>query len=259
MDRERASGVGDDQGQIARHAGLDRRGGAGADGKKSAQHISHARPIAGAQGLDWQKYLHHKRPVPVLNDAHAALLGEAWRGAARGVTNVILLTLGTGVGGAALIDGQLLRGHLGRAGHLGHMSVNAFGRPDIVGTPGSLEDAIGDCTLEARSAGRFTSTSELLAAVKKGDARARRVWADSGLVLAVAVNSFINLFDPELVVVGGGIANAGNVLFRPLKEAVREIEWQPGGARARVVPAELGAQAGAFGAAWKALQFSKEK
>ena len=72
--------------------------------------------LEGLEGLDWTTFLDSPKPVPVLNDAHAALLGESWLGAAKGFQNVILLTLGTGVGGAAMVDGRLLRGHIGRAG-----------------------------------------------------------------------------------------------------------------------------------------------
>src|SRR5262245_35240505 len=107
--------------------------------------------LKGLEGLNWQEWLGLKSPVPVLNDARAALLGETWLGAAKGLSNVILLTLGTGVGGAAMVDGHVLHGHLGRAGHLGHTSLDANGSKDIVNTPGSLEDAIGDHTLPKRS------------------------------------------------------------------------------------------------------------
>ena len=85
--------------------------------------------------------------VPVLNDAQAALLGEVWLGAARGAGNVVWLTLGTGVGGAAMVDGRLLRGHLGRAGHLGHICLDVDGERDIVNVPGSLGLTLTTCTL----------------------------------------------------------------------------------------------------------------
>jgi glucokinase len=91
--------------------------------------------LNGLQGFVWTDFLDSPRPVVVLNDAHAALLGEVWKGAARGYNNVILLTLGTGVGGALLIDGRLAQGNIGRAGHLGHVSLNSDGAPDIAGTP----------------------------------------------------------------------------------------------------------------------------
>src|SRR5258706_8818392 len=129
--------------------------------------------LAEVQDLNWNDAL--KRRVPVLNDAQAALVGEVWQGAGSGVSNAILLTLGTGVGGAAMVDGLLLRGHLGRAGHLGHICLKIDGERDIVNTPGSLETMIGNYSLEARSAGRFRTTHELVDALRRGDAQAQRV------------------------------------------------------------------------------------
>jgi glucokinase len=211
--------------------------------------------MPGLEGLVWEKFFKASCPVPIMNDAHAALLGEVWRGAARSSRNVILLTLGTGVGGAAMVDGQLLRGHLGRAGHFGHISLDSGGKPDIVGTPGSLEDAIGNCTAQARSGGRFDATHALVAAANSGDADARRVWLQSVRALAVGIVSLVNALDPEVVVIGGGIARAKAALLRPLNRFLDEIEWRPGGRKVRVELAKLGDRAGAFGAAWNAIQF----
>jgi len=211
--------------------------------------------LAGLEGLNWQRAFHTKRCVPVLNDAHAALLGELWRGAARGKQNAILLTLGTGVGGAACVDGRLLRGSLGRAGHLGHISLDPTGKPDIVRTPGSLEDAIGECTIKARSQGRFASTKELVAASNRGSRQARGIWVASIRALAAGIASLINVLDPEVVVIGGGIAKAGNSLFRPLNKCLDQFEWRPDGTRVRIIPAALGETAGAYGAAWNAMHF----
>ena len=128
--------------------------------------------LDGVEGYDWTAALGRRRLVPVLNDAHAALLGEAWLGAARGQRDAVLLTLGTGVGGAILCDGRLLEGHLGRAGHLGHVSLDPNGPLDIVKTPGSLEDLIGEHSLAGRTCGRFSSTLDLVAAYRGGDAAA---------------------------------------------------------------------------------------
>jgi glucokinase len=209
--------------------------------------------MTGVQGFDWTQQLERRRTVPVLNDAQAAVLGEAWRGAAAGTRNVVLLTLGTGVGGGALVDGRLLRGHLGRAGHLGHISLDAEGALDIVGTPGSLEEAIGDCTVAQRSGGRFTSTALLLDAHRAGDPTATAVWSRSVERLAVGIASLINVLDPEVVVIGGGIARAGDDLFRPLAAHLDRVEWRPLGAGVAIVPAALGELAGAFGAAYHTL------
>ena len=210
--------------------------------------------MAAVQGLDWTTYLDAKQTVPVLNDAHAALLGEAWIGAGAGSRNIVMLTLGTGVGGAAMVDGHLLRGHIGRAGHLGHICLNPDAPLDIVATPGSLEDAIGDCTILQRSEGRFASTAQLVQAVQSGDADAERIWQRSLYLLACGLTSLINTLDPETVIIGGGIASAGELLFPPLQHHLDRIEWRPTGAKVRLTRAQLGEMAGAVGAAYKAIR-----
>lgn len=205
--------------------------------------------LHGLEGLDWTGFLGTRKTVPVLNDAHAALLGESWLGAAKGFQNVIMLTLGTGVGGAAIVDGRLLRGYIGRAGHLGHICLDTGGPLDICGTPGSLEMAIGNCTIKQRSGGRFKTTHGLVAAHLSGDGDASKVWLESVKNLACAIGSFINLFDPDAVIIGGGIARAGTALFEPLQRFLDPIEWRPGGQRAKILAASLGEFAGAIGAA----------
>jgi glucokinase len=205
--------------------------------------------LHGLEGLDWSKYLNRPNLVPVLNDAHAALLGEAWLGAAKGFRDIVLLTLGTGVGGAALVDGKLLCGCIGRGGHFGHSSLDPDGPADICGTPGSLEVAIGNCTIQERSNGRFESTHELIKAHLAGDADATKIWLRSVKALACAICSFINIIDPEAVIIGGGIARAGEALFDPLQRYLDVMEWRPGGHKAKILRAQLGEFAGAFGAA----------
>jgi glucokinase len=208
--------------------------------------------LFGLEGLDWQQWLGLAEPVPVYNDAQAALLGEVWLGAAKQTKNVVLLTLGTGVGGAAMVDGHILHGHIGRAGHLGHISLDPDGALDIARTPGSLEDAIGECTLTKRSAGRFSTTRELVAAFRQGLPDATKIWLQSVRSLAAGLAGLINVLDPEVVVIGGGIADAEDALFQPLQADLDEFEWRPGGAKVRLVKAELGQNAGAAGAAYGA-------
>lgn len=209
--------------------------------------------MAAVQGLDWTTYLQSEQTIPVLNDAHAALLGEAWIGAGRGSQNALMLTLGTGVGGAAMTDGHLLRGHIGRAGHLGHICLNPDAPRDIVATPGSLEDAIGDCTILQRTNGRFTSTALLLQAAQAGDAEAATIWQRGVYHLACGLTSLINALDPEVAIIGGGIAGAGDLLFLPLQKHLDQIEWRPTGTQVRLARARLGEMAGAVGVAGKAL------
>jgi glucokinase len=209
--------------------------------------------LQGLEGLNWTEFLRMERPVPVLNDAHAALLGEAWLGAARGFANVFMLTLGTGVGGAAIVDGHLLKGALGRAGHLGHISLNLDGPRDICAMPGSLEVMIGNCTIETRTGGKFKTTHDLVSAHERGDTAATQIWLQSVRALGVAVAGLINVLDPEAVIIGGGIARSGTALFDPLEKFVCDSEWNVGAAPVKILPAQLGEFAGACGAAWNAL------
>lgn len=205
--------------------------------------------LEGLEGLDWTRQLDWPTPVRVLNDAQAALLGECWAGSARGSRNVLLLTLGTGVGGAALVDGRILRGHIGRAGHFGHLSLDPEGEPDITGTPGSLEDIIGEASLQSRSGGRFATTREMLEARAAGDPDAAAVWERSLRGLGAAMASLINAFDPEIFLLTGGVSQAGEALLEPLKARLAEIEWRPGGHAVPIRTGTLLDWAGACGAA----------
>ena len=209
--------------------------------------------LQGLAGLDWTTFLGAKKPVPVLNDAHAALMGEAWLGAAQDFKNVFMLTLGTGVGGAAMVEGRLLHGHIGRGGHLGHISLDPEGPPDVTGMPGSLEMAIGNCTIEARTSGRFKTTHDLVAASAGADSEATAIWLKSVRDLACAIAGLINVLDPEAVIIGGGIARSGAALFDPLQQELDRMEWRPTGSSVKVLPAKLGEFAGAYGAAYQAL------
>lgn len=211
--------------------------------------------MASVQGFDWTKHLGRDGIVPVLNDAHAAIIGETWLGAAAGARDAVMLTLGTGVGGAIICDGRLLKGNLGRAGHLGHLSLDPGGAPDITNTPGSLEDLVGDHTVNQRSEGRFDSTESLVKAHQAGDEFATRVWLRSIQALAAGLTSIVNAVDPEVVVFGGGIAKSGAALFDPLHRFMDRFEWRPTGTRVRIVPAALGDRAGALGAARNAMLF----
>ncbi len=209
--------------------------------------------LSGLEGFDWPSLFRRETGVTVLNDTQAALLGEVWQGAAKGLRHVILITLGTGVGGAILSDGWLLHGANHRAGHIGHISLDPFGPRDITGIPGSLEDAVGEATLAARTGGRFRTTAELLRAVTAGDADAARTWEKSVRALGCGLASLVNVLDPEAIVIGGGIAQSGPLLYEPLQKVMDEVEWRPAGGAVRLLKAEMGEWAGAVGAAWFAL------
>ena len=230
--------------------------GVAAPGLASHDHLSIAfmpGRLHGLEGLNWTEFLAAKRKVPVLNDAHAALLGEAWLGAAKGMTDAIMLTLGTGVGGAAIVDGNLLHGHIGRAGHLGHNCLNMDAPKDVTGIPGSIEYFIGNWNIQERTYGRFPTTHALVDAFVRGDPSAAPIWMNSIRALAATIATYINVLDPEAVIIGGGVARSGKALFDSLEQALRPIEWQPGGHKVMVIPAQLGEFAGAIGSARNAL------
>jgi glucokinase len=200
----------------------------------------------GLEKFEWSAFL--AREVRVLNDTHAALLGEAWVGSARSCQDVIMLTLGTAVGGAILSAGNLVRGHIGRGGHLGHISIHADGEQDAFQTPGSLDSFLGNQTLRQRTQGRYDSTQTLVAAALAGESEAQEIWDASIRRLAVAVASLINVLDPEMVILGGGIAGgAGDALLTLLQNYLDQYEWRPGGHRVRLMLASAGEWAGAIG------------
>ncbi len=210
--------------------------------------------LQGLEGLNWTEVLKSDHPVKVINDAHSALLGEVWRGAAKGMTNVIMITLGTGVGGAALVDGNILKGHLGRAGHLGHISLDVNGPADICRTPGSLEYAIGNYSIKERTQNRYQSTHDLVKASKLGDEFAKKIWQKSVHHLGAGLTSLINVLDPEAIIIGGGIAESNEALFHPLQEVLDQMEWIVQEHRVRILKATLGEYSGAYGAAYATLQ-----
>jgi len=207
--------------------------------------------LDGLENFVWSDYLNCS--AYVLNDGVAALVAEAKTGAAKNSTNAIMITLGTGVGGALLINKQPYQGSFNKAGHIGHMVIDSNGDADVTNMPGSLEECIGNCTVEKRSKGKFTSTHELLDAYRNDDEFAKQVWLVSVKKLAIGLASASNFISPDTIVVGGGIAEANDDLFLPLNKWFDEFEWQPGGIRPQIVKAVHGDLAGAIGAACFAL------
>ena len=209
--------------------------------------------LDGLEHFDWTDFLGQE--VVVLNDAHAALMAEAKLGAALGLKHVVMLTLGTGVGGAILIDGKLYQGMYQRAGSIGDISLHAESEEiGLTGMPGSLEDAIGNDTISRRTSGKFNSTLDVVEAYQRGDVLATQVWTTSVRKLAVGVCSLINVLSPQVVVLGGGIAQAGDALFQPLGAFMERYEMRPNGKSTPVVKAKFNEFSGAIGAACFALE-----
>ena len=207
--------------------------------------------MQGLENLVWKDFLHH--PSYVINDAVAAMMAEATFGAAKSKKHVVMLTLGTGVGGAILIDGKPYQGAFNKAGHIGHMVIDDEGDCDVTGMPGSLEECIGNCTIQKRSKGKFVSTHELLVAYRDGDALAKDIWLKSVKQLGIGLASVTNILSPEIIVLGGGITEAGNDLFGPLQQYMEQYEWRAGGKKVQIIKATYGDLAGAIGAACFAM------
>jgi glucokinase len=204
--------------------------------------------LEGLENFVWGDFLGCQ--TYVLNDAHSAIMAEAKFGVLKIYKNALMLTLGTGVGGGILINGELYQGMHQRAGHLGHLAVNlGDDELSILGVPGSLEYTIGNYSIERRSHGRFKSTHDLVEAYKNGNAFATYIWLDSVRKLGVAIASLVNAFSPEAIALSGGIVLAGESLFRPLQEFVDIYEFNPYQKSTPILKSEFDDFAGAMGAA----------
>ena len=217
-----------------------------------------AGPLAEALGV----------PVVVENDASCAGWGEREAGAGRGRDHVVLVTLGTGIGGGIILGGRLFRGHHGFAGEIGHMVVDPNGPPCVCGQRGCWErfasgSGLGRLAREAAESGRAARVVALAggdpgdvkgehvtAAAGEGDPEALAVMAAFGWWVALGLANLANAFDPELFVLGGGLVEAGEVLLAPVRAAFDELldgaDHRP---ETGIVAAELGEHAGAIGAA----------
>jgi glucokinase len=212
-------------------------------------------------------------PVVVDNDANVAMLAEHRFGAARGTRHAVMLTVGTGIGGGLVVDGRIVRGAIGAAAELGHMVIDMDGPPCQGACPnrGCLEAMASGTALvrEAAEAARRRPSSALGHAVESGrqltgplvtelahdgDEAARDVLALIGRRLGVGIASFVNILNPEVVVIGGGVIAAGDLLLGPARDEVQARALAPPRDAVRIVPARFGAESGMLGAAALALE-----
>jgi len=195
----------------------------------------------------------HGLPVGIDNDANAATMGEWHAGAAKGARFVVMLTLGTGVGGGLILDGRPYRGTTGVGAELGHIVIGRDGPPCGCGGHGHLESyatgRVADATAR-RLYGEESDGHELVVKAKAGDAQAVEALAEIGRWLGAGIASLVNVFEPQLVVIGGGFgASAGELLLGPAREVLAVEGLVPARDTVRVVQAELGFYAGVIGAA----------
>jgi len=213
--------------------------------------------VAGALGM----------PATLDNDANCAIFGEWWRGAARGASHVVGLTIGTGIGGGIVLAGRVYRGKSDIAGEIGHMTIDLNGRRCKCGNYGCLEayasgPAIAARAIEGIEAGADSSlpryvngdlariTAQIVyEAAHDGDGYALEVVHDTAKFLGAGVANVVNIFNPEVVVICGGGTLAGDKLFLPLRSEVKRRAFKPAVEACRIVPGELTGTAGVYGAA----------
>jgi glucokinase len=205
-------------------------------------------------GYPIQAYLETRFGVPVVveNDANAAAVGEHRAGAGVGVDNLVLLTIGTAVGGGLIVNGSLCRGFTGAAGEVGHFSVDSFGPRCVDGCRGLGHlDVIGSGTAldEAARAVGAADARALVELARAGDARARAAVAKVGRRLGRGVATLVSVLDPELVLLAGGAAAAGELLLDPIRRTVERLALPFAVAQPRIELAELGTNAELVGAA----------
>jgi glucokinase len=245
-------------------------GGVGAPGPLDTKRgIVLLTPNLGWVNFPLREKLEHGLGIPMAldNDANCAVLGEWWMGAARGAQQAIGITIGTGVGGGIVVDGRLYHGASDCAGEIGHTTIEVDGRKCGCGNYGCLEayasgPAIARRAAEAVASGAPSRLPEYVGgaleqitaqtvyqAAEDGDELALEVVHDTAKFLGVGIANMINIFNPEVVVVFGGVTRAGDRLFVPLKREVARRAFKPAVAACRIVAAELTGTAGVYGAA----------
>ncbi|MEC4984886.1 MAG: ROK family protein [Oscillatoria sp. PMC 1068.18] len=204
--------------------------------------------LAGWQDVPLADLLTSKTQLPAIiaNDANCAGLGEAWLGAGRGFNNLILLTLGTGVGGAIILDGKLFTGHLGAAGELGLITLNPEGPVCNSGNNGSLEQYL---SIKAIRSATGKEPVELGKLAQAGDLAALEFWQNYGKILGVGLASLIYVLSPEAIIIGGGIGASADFFFPTTLEEIERRVLGSSRQGLQLLRAELGNNAGMVGGA----------
>jgi glucokinase len=223
--------------------------------------------VPGWEGVPLKKILEEKAQLDAVieNDANCMAYAEWKRGAGRGLKHLVCLTLGTGVGGGIIVNGQLVRGARHGAGEIGQTSIDYKGRAGHYGNLGALEDYVGNreiaiCAHEAYlQAGVHKELEDctpvaLTMAAHAGDAVALAIWDEVGRKLATAIMNCCWLLNPQAVIIGGGVARAGELLFQPLTAHLFAQLSPPFKDHLMILPARFGNEAGTIGAAALALE-----
>jgi glucokinase len=210
-------------------------------------------------GVPFRDVMHERLglPVGIDNDANAAAIAEWKVGAGRGASDLVMLTLGTGVGGGLILDGKPYRGAIGAGAELGHIVIVHDGAPCRCGGRGHIESYVSGKAADevAREAfGPAADSHRLVRLANEGDRRAIELLTEIGRKLGSAIASLVNTFNPELIIIGGGFAAAGDLLLGPAHEVEQHEVLESVRESYRVVRAELGTSAGLIGAAMVAFE-----
>lgn len=249
--------------------------GVGAPGPLSRRtgRIIRAANLPGWVDVPLRDHLHEKLQSPVIldNDGNAAAYGEYWAGAGRGTDDLVMLTLGTGLGAGVILNGQVLHGHFDNAAELGHMIIAADGLPCSCGQRGCLEQyasagAVARRVITAMEQGESSTLSDelkegdlidaerVVRCAKAGDKLCLRIWDEACLYLALACINIQHAYNPSLVVLGGGMSKAGAFLVDRVTEHVTRHRWSLHDDFPTIALAKLGYEAGVIGAAGLAWQ-----
>lgn len=191
-------------------------------------------------------------PVFVENDANAAALGEYWLGAGKGSRSMVCITLGTGVGGGIVIDGQIFHGATGLAGEIGHITIEPNGRRCPCGNTGCLERYVGRQAIEedmVRLFGRKDSLKELGRLVRLNNKSACKIIEGIGEKIGIVTADIANFLNPEMIIIGGGIAGLGAKLFDAIRFETKKRAFPGATKRLKILRAKLGENAGLVGLA----------
>jgi len=191
-------------------------------------------------------------PVFVDNDANLMCLAEARIGAARGRQNVVALTLGTGVGGGIVIEGKLYRGANLVAGEIGHIPLNETGPKCNCGGIACLERYIGNRYILKKAItvfGKDISLEKLTLLARQGNAQAKAVWQAAAMHLGICLSGIVNFLNPDAIVIGGGVANAGRLILDTVRKVIKTRAMSPQAKTVKILKAKLGNDAGILGAA----------
>lgn len=210
--------------------------------------------IPGWKEVGLKNILKKKLGIPIFmdNDANLACLGEYRRGRAKGFSTVVCITLGTGVGAGIILGGKLYRGPTFAAGEIGHIPVNEQGPRCNCGGRACLETYIGNKRIlqKARKLFRRNITLEELSLLaNKNNRKAIAFWLEIGEYLGIALVGVVNLLNPDCIVIGGGVANAGEILFKKVRQVIAKRAMAVQAKHVRVMRAKLGDNAGLIGAA----------